>query len=214
MSSTTSLWLSLAANGCEADTAACPGLLHTGLLHVYQYTPHRSVANASCTQCSSCELPSRQGNRRTPNHKLLVHFQALLQLQYCCCGCMKGVNPVLDQDPPAPQASRPEPLLTPEHKLMLLLLLLFPCCCSCNNGVNFMLDQDPKAVFRLAALQSPAGRRLLRRCGRSPDDISSIGGAPGVLRMQTPRRNRRSSSPASRASYVPFAYAPQAPIQA
>lgn len=37
-----------------------------------------------------------------------------------------------------------------------------------------MLDIDTNARFRLAALQSPAGRRLLQRCGRSPDDISSI----------------------------------------
>ncbi|GLC43572.1 hypothetical protein PLESTM_001491300 [Pleodorina starrii] len=44
----------------------------------------------------------------------------------------------------------------------------------CNRGVNFMLDNDPRGAFRLAALQSPAGRRLLARCGRSPDDLSSI----------------------------------------
>ncbi|PNH04488.1 hypothetical protein TSOC_009315 [Tetrabaena socialis] len=37
-----------------------------------------------------------------------------------------------------------------------------------------MLDQDPSAVYRLAALQSPAGRRLLQRSGRAPDDLSSI----------------------------------------
>ena len=37
-----------------------------------------------------------------------------------------------------------------------------------------MLDQDSEGRFRLAALQSPAGRRLLRACGRSPEDISSI----------------------------------------
>lgn len=37
-----------------------------------------------------------------------------------------------------------------------------------------MLDWDTAAAFRLAALQSPAGRALLARCGRSPDDISSI----------------------------------------
>lgn len=37
-----------------------------------------------------------------------------------------------------------------------------------------MLDWDAKGVYRLAALQSTAGRSLLKRCGRSPDDISSI----------------------------------------
>lgn len=49
-------------------------------------------------------------------------------------------------------------------------------CALCNWGVNVVLDLDrsrpPK--FRLAALQSPCGRSLLRRCGRAPDDISSI----------------------------------------
>ena len=44
----------------------------------------------------------------------------------------------------------------------------------CNGGVNFMLDWDREGVYRFAALQSDAGRRLLQRCGRSPDDISSI----------------------------------------
>lgn len=37
-----------------------------------------------------------------------------------------------------------------------------------------MLDWDTGGAFRLAALQSRAGRELLARCGRSPDDISSI----------------------------------------
>lgn len=44
----------------------------------------------------------------------------------------------------------------------------------CNGGVNFMLAVDPQGVYRFAALQSEAGRRLLQRSGRSPDDISSI----------------------------------------
>eukprot|EP00197_Chlamydomonas_leiostraca_P008162 CAMPEP_0202869104 /NCGR_PEP_ID=MMETSP1391-20130828/11860_1 /ASSEMBLY_ACC=CAM_ASM_000867 /TAXON_ID=1034604 /ORGANISM="Chlamydomonas leiostraca, Strain SAG 11-49" /LENGTH=183 /DNA_ID=CAMNT_0049549363 /DNA_START=148 /DNA_END=699 /DNA_ORIENTATION=- len=47
-------------------------------------------------------------------------------------------------------------------------------CNLCNNAVNFMLDWDPKGTFRLAALQSPAGKRLLARSGRAVDDISSI----------------------------------------
>ncbi|GLC43579.1 hypothetical protein PLESTB_000396000 [Pleodorina starrii] len=54
-------------------------------------------------------------------------------------------------------------------------IILFDGVCNlCNRGVNFMLDNDPRGAFRLAALQSPAGRRLLARCGRSPDDLSSI----------------------------------------
>ena len=51
-------------------------------------------------------------------------------------------------------------------------------CALCNWGVNVVLDWDAPGTrqfqFRLAALQSPAGRALLRRAGRAPDDISSI----------------------------------------
>lgn len=47
-------------------------------------------------------------------------------------------------------------------------------CNMCNGAVNVMLDWDKTGVCRLAALQSPAGRRLLQRSGRHPDDISSI----------------------------------------
>eukprot|EP00199_Chlamydomonas_sp_CCMP681_P006150 CAMPEP_0119105192 /NCGR_PEP_ID=MMETSP1180-20130426/3228_1 /TAXON_ID=3052 ORGANISM="Chlamydomonas cf sp, Strain CCMP681" /NCGR_SAMPLE_ID=MMETSP1180 /ASSEMBLY_ACC=CAM_ASM_000741 /LENGTH=211 /DNA_ID=CAMNT_0007090193 /DNA_START=233 /DNA_END=869 /DNA_ORIENTATION=- len=47
-------------------------------------------------------------------------------------------------------------------------------CGMCNAAVNLMLDVDTAGNFRLAALQSPAGRRLLQRCGRRPEDISSI----------------------------------------
>jgi predicted DCC family thiol-disulfide oxidoreductase YuxK len=54
-------------------------------------------------------------------------------------------------------------------------VILFDGVCNlCNGGVNFMLDWDRRGEFRLAALQSPAGRKLLQRSGRSPDDISSI----------------------------------------
>ena len=44
----------------------------------------------------------------------------------------------------------------------------------CNFWVDWVLDNDPTAKLRFAALQSPAGRRLLERSGRKPDDISSI----------------------------------------
>ena len=47
-------------------------------------------------------------------------------------------------------------------------------CRMCNFWVDWVLDNDPTAKLRFAALQSPAGRRLLERSGRKPDDISSI----------------------------------------
>uniref|UniRef100_A0A7S3QRX7 Thiol-disulfide oxidoreductase DCC n=1 Tax=Dunaliella tertiolecta TaxID=3047 RepID=A0A7S3QRX7_DUNTE len=55
------------------------------------------------------------------------------------------------------------------------IILYDGVCNLCNGAVNIMLDLDPEGKhFRMAALQSPAGRTLLQRCGRSPDDISSI----------------------------------------
>lgn len=47
-------------------------------------------------------------------------------------------------------------------------------CLLCNAGVDFMLRHDVEGKARFAALQSPAGSALLRRCGRQPGDISSI----------------------------------------
>lgn len=44
----------------------------------------------------------------------------------------------------------------------------------CNGAVNLALDLDRAGEFRFAALQSAAGRALLQRSGRAPDDISSI----------------------------------------
>ncbi|KAF5837796.1 hypothetical protein DUNSADRAFT_3868 [Dunaliella salina] len=55
------------------------------------------------------------------------------------------------------------------------IILYDGVCNLCNGAVSLMLDLDPEGKhFRLAALQSPAGKTLLQRCGRSPDDISSI----------------------------------------
>ena len=41
------------------------------------------------------------------------------------------------------------------------MIVLFDGVCNlCNATVNFIIDRDPKGVFRFAALQSGAGRRL------------------------------------------------------
>ena len=40
-------------------------------------------------------------------------------------------------------------------------------CRMCNFWVDWVLDNDPTAKLRFAALQSPAGRRLLERSGRT-----------------------------------------------
>ena len=54
-------------------------------------------------------------------------------------------------------------------------VVLFDGVCNmCNGGVNFVINWDRDARLRVAALQSDTGRALLQRCGRAPDDISSI----------------------------------------
>ncbi|KAG6545258.1 hypothetical protein Mapa_013371 [Marchantia paleacea] len=54
-------------------------------------------------------------------------------------------------------------------------IILFDGVCNmCNGAVNFILDNDTEGKVRFAALQSEAGRALLARSGRSPDDISSV----------------------------------------
>lgn len=54
-------------------------------------------------------------------------------------------------------------------------IILFDGVCNlCNGGVNFALDHDSVGNFRFASLQSKAGRSLLKRSGKSADDISSI----------------------------------------
>uniref|UniRef100_A0A7N0ZUT7 Thiol-disulfide oxidoreductase DCC n=1 Tax=Kalanchoe fedtschenkoi TaxID=63787 RepID=A0A7N0ZUT7_KALFE len=51
-------------------------------------------------------------------------------------------------------------------------IMLFDGVCNlCNGGVKFVRDHDHK---RFEALQSEGGRKLLRRAGRAPDDISSV----------------------------------------
>jgi predicted DCC family thiol-disulfide oxidoreductase YuxK len=54
------------------------------------------------------------------------------------------------------------------------IILYDGVCNLCNGGVNFMLKYDTAGNCRFAALQSSAGRALLVRSNRSPDDISSI----------------------------------------
>ncbi|XXG55889.1 hypothetical protein AAC387_Pa03g3448 [Persea americana] len=54
-------------------------------------------------------------------------------------------------------------------------IMLFDGVCNlCNRGVRFVRDNDHKRKIRYEALQSEAGKKLLQRSGRSPDDISSV----------------------------------------
>ncbi|KAE8794436.1 DCC family protein [Hordeum vulgare] len=54
-------------------------------------------------------------------------------------------------------------------------IMLFDGVCNlCNGGVRFVREHDPGRSIRYIPLQSDSGRKLLRRSGRSPDDISSV----------------------------------------
>ncbi|KAL9254226.1 DCC family protein, chloroplastic-like protein [Drosera capensis] len=54
-------------------------------------------------------------------------------------------------------------------------IMLFDGVCNlCNGGVKFVRNNDRKGTIRYEALQSENGRKLLRRSGRAPDDISSV----------------------------------------
>lgn len=54
-------------------------------------------------------------------------------------------------------------------------IMLFDGVCNlCNGGVRFVREHDPSRSIRYIPLQSESGRKLLRRSGRAPDDISSV----------------------------------------
>ncbi|WJZ94795.1 hypothetical protein VitviT2T_013624 [Vitis vinifera] len=54
-------------------------------------------------------------------------------------------------------------------------IMLFDGVCNlCNGGVRFVRNNDRNRSIRFEALQSEAGKKLLRRSGRAPDDISSV----------------------------------------
>ncbi|XP_047329814.1 DCC family protein At1g52590, chloroplastic isoform X2 [Impatiens glandulifera] len=54
-------------------------------------------------------------------------------------------------------------------------IMLFDGVCNlCNGGVKFVRDHDRNRIIRFEALQSDAGKKLLRRSGRASDDISSV----------------------------------------
>ncbi|MBA0817787.1 hypothetical protein Gohar_019457 [Gossypium harknessii] len=54
-------------------------------------------------------------------------------------------------------------------------IMLFDGVCNlCNGGVRFVRNVDRNRRIRFEALQSESGKKLLRRSGRAPDDISSV----------------------------------------
>jgi len=54
------------------------------------------------------------------------------------------------------------------------LLLFDGYCVLCSNGVAFAIPRDREGVVNYAALQSPAGRRVLRAVGLPEDYCESV----------------------------------------
>jgi predicted DCC family thiol-disulfide oxidoreductase YuxK len=54
-------------------------------------------------------------------------------------------------------------------------IVLFDGVCNfCNSSVNFILRRDREGIFRFAALQSDAGRKLLAQAGLQHRDLDSM----------------------------------------
>lgn len=63
------------------------------------------------------------------------------------------------------------PSLAPGNKFVILY---DGACGLCNRTVQFVLAWEKHPWCRFAALQSPAGRRLVRDAGRDPDRLDSV----------------------------------------
>ncbi|UHC18619.1 DCC1-like thiol-disulfide oxidoreductase family protein [Methylobacterium currus] len=54
-------------------------------------------------------------------------------------------------------------------------IILFDAeCVLCSASARFVLERDCRATFRLASMQSEAGRSLFQRHGMDPDDPASL----------------------------------------
>jgi predicted DCC family thiol-disulfide oxidoreductase YuxK len=166
------------------------------LLHAQQMRPgSRGIdALAASTRVSYQSLLNVTGYCLSPPRRPLIHLQA------ASTSCWTGTGRVR---PPPPacvlEARRVQrdgahaagaPRAAPERRQAQAPLLT-------PAGAPRPRPRPPGA-FRLAALQSPAGRALLSRCGRAPDDISSIvlveldpaapSGARGHIKSEAVRR--------------------------
>mmetsp|Transcript_5941 Transcript_5941/g.15209 ORF Transcript_5941/g.15209 Transcript_5941/m.15209 type:complete len:215 (+) Transcript_5941:1-645(+) len=103
----------------------------------------------------------------------------------------RTTSPLLARDArtPSPLVLMTEPagastIAQPEGALASIFsderpVILFDGSCNlCNSAVNFILDwdlpNDMRGTFRFASMESPLGRALLERAGRSPDDTSAV----------------------------------------
>jgi predicted DCC family thiol-disulfide oxidoreductase YuxK len=54
------------------------------------------------------------------------------------------------------------------------ILLIDGECNVCTWTVQFVVPRDPEGRFAFAALQSPAGRRLLEQAGQPPERLETV----------------------------------------
>lgn len=54
------------------------------------------------------------------------------------------------------------------------VLLYDGVCNLCNGWVNFVIDRDAQSHYKFASLQGEAGRALMARVGKNPDDLSTL----------------------------------------
>lgn len=65
--------------------------------------------------------------------------------------------------------------MSTEHEGQATTTVVFDgVCVLCNGWVHFLLRHDRRERFRFAAVQTPAGRRLLGAHGLDPDDPVSF----------------------------------------
>ncbi len=62
----------------------------------------------------------------------------------------------------------------PSEKINHPILLFDGICNYCNNWVNFIIRHDPKKKFRFAALQSDAGKRIIKQYNISEKEESVV----------------------------------------
>lgn len=54
-------------------------------------------------------------------------------------------------------------------------MVLFDGVCNlCNASVNWVIDRDHGKAFRFVPLQTPAGRAIVERIGRDPNELSTL----------------------------------------
>uniref|UniRef100_A0A383WGK0 Thiol-disulfide oxidoreductase DCC n=1 Tax=Tetradesmus obliquus TaxID=3088 RepID=A0A383WGK0_TETOB len=140
---------------------------------------HGTVADAACRPAAGWPVRSI-APAAAPHHRLQAGSSNWQQRQHSRTqsGAATLCRASSTEQAAAPAVSQPAAAAVQAVDYFAIdkrpVVLFDGVCNMCNGGVNFMLDWDKEGVYRFAALQSTPGRQLLTRCGRAPDDISSI----------------------------------------